>query len=186
MASSTATKLWTIDQWEELERDGVTVELLRGELIEMPGPKFQHWYIVGRLLHFVWEFVNLHRLGAVGSNGAFVLQRDPDTALIPDVAFVRADRMPPDDSDWDVYLGAPDCAFEVVSPSDPAVAVHDKTIAYLDAGVRAVVNVWPRSQSVSVHRSGSDSRELGIDDTLDLDDVIPGFRLAVADIFRRD
>jgi Uma2 family endonuclease len=186
MASSTATRVWTIEALEELKRDDVTFELLRGELIEMPGAKFQHWFIVGRLLRLIGDFVALHRLGAVGNNGAFALQRDPDTLLIPDVAFVRADRIPPEDADWDVYLGAPDCAFEVVSPSDPAVAVHDKTIPYLDAGVRAVVNVWPRSQSVSVHRSGNDVRELGLSDVLDLDDVIPGFRLTVVDIFRRD
>jgi len=76
--------------------------------------------------------------------------------------------------------------FEVVSSSDPAIDVHDKTIAYLDAGVRAVVNLWPRSQSITVHRLGADSRELGITDVLDLGDVIPGFQLAVAEIFRRE
>jgi Uma2 family endonuclease len=186
MASVAATRVWTIEALEELEREGVKFELLRGELIEMPGAKFQHWYIVGRLLHFVFNFVNLHRLGAVGNNGAFALRRDPDTLLIPDVAFIRADRLPPNDADWNIYLGAPDCAFEVISPSDTAVDVHDKTIAYLDAGVRAVVNVWPSSQSISVHRAGNESRELGIDDILDLGDVIPGFQLAVAEIFRRD
>jgi Uma2 family endonuclease len=184
-AMAVAAKLWTIEDLEAQEDNGVRYELLRGELIEVPGAKFQHWYLVGRLLRILGDFVDLHGLGAVGSNGAFAIRRDPDSLLIPDVAFVRADRIPPADTDWDVYLGAPDCAFEVVSPSDSARDVHDKILEYLDGGVRVVVAFWPRSRSVSVHRPGGDTREFRMGDVLELDDVIPGFRLPIADIFRR-
>jgi Uma2 family endonuclease len=180
-----ATKLWTIEDLEAMEDDGVQYELLRGELIEMPGPKFQHWFLVGRLVQFLGTFVSRNGLGAVGTNGAFALRRDPDSLLIPDVAFVRAERTPPEDTDWDVYTGAPDLVMEVVSPSDSAPDVHDKTLEYLEAGVRIVVVVWPRRRSVSVHRQGGEAREFSEGDTLELDDVVPGFRLAVADIFKR-
>jgi Uma2 family endonuclease len=180
-----ATKLWTIEDLEALEDDGVRYELLRGELIEVPGPKFQHWFLVGRLLRIVGAFVELHGLGMVGNNGAFRIRNDPDSLLIPDVAFVRTDRIPPSDEDWDIYIGAPDCAFEVVSPSDSADDVHDKILELLDGGVRVVVAVWPRSQSVSVHRPGGLIRELRLGDVLELDDVLPGFRLPIADLFRR-
>jgi Uma2 family endonuclease len=180
-----ATKLWTIEDLEAMEDDGARYELLRGELVEMPGAKFQHGFLVGQLLILVGNFVRRHGLGIVSNNCAFRLRRDPDTLLIPDVAFTSSARIPPDDADWDVYLGPPDAAFEVVSPSDSAPDVHDKTIAYLDAGVLAVVVVWPRSQSVSVHRPGGDTREFRMGDTLELEDVLPGFRLPVAEIFRR-
>ena len=180
-----ATKLWTIEDLEAMEDDGARYELLRGELIEMPGAKFQHWYLVGRLLRIVGGFVEAHGLGAVGNNGAFQLGRNPDSLLIPDVAFVRSERIPPEETDWDIYIGAPDCVFEVVSPSDSAPDVHDKIIAYLEAGVRVVVVVWPRSQSVSVHRPGGDVRELKLGEVLELPDVLPGFRLPISEIFRR-
>ncbi|MEA2586182.1 MAG: hypothetical protein QOF33_4267 [Thermomicrobiales bacterium] len=180
-----ATKLWTIADLEAMEGDGARYELLRGKLVEMPGAKFQHWYLVGRLLRLLGDFVELHGLGAVDNNGAFALRRDPDSLLIPDVAFVRSDRIPPDDTDWDIYIGAPDCVFEVVSPSDSAPDVHDKTIEYLEASVKVVVVVWPRSQSVSVHRPAGDIREFKMGDVLQLDDVLPGFRLPISEIFRR-
>jgi Uma2 family endonuclease len=74
---------------------------------------------------------------------------------------------------------------EVVSPSDRAPDVHDKVLEYLEAGVRIVVVVWPRRRSVSVHRPGGEAREFNEGDTLEFDDVVGGFRLAVADIFKR-
>ena len=180
-----ATKRWTIEDLEAMEDDGKRYELLRGELIEVPGAKFHHWYLVGRLLRKFGDFVEEHGLGEVGNNGAFVIGRDPDVLLIPDVAFVLADRIPPDEADWDIYVGPPDLALEVVSPSDSALQVHDKITAYLEAGVRAVVAVWPRSRSVSVHRPNGETREFRMADVLELDDVLPGFRLPIAEIFAR-
>jgi Uma2 family endonuclease len=180
-----ATKLWTIEDLEAMEDDGVQYELLRGELIEMPGAKFQHGFIVGRLLRLLGIFVDQFRLGAIGNNCAFDLRQSPDSLLIPDVFFVSAARLPSADTDWDIYLGPPDAVFEVVSPSDSAPDVHDKTIEYLDAGVRVVVNVWPRSRSVSVHRPEGDTREFKTGDVLELEDVLPGFRLPIAEIFQR-
>ena len=182
---SVATKLWTIEDLEAMEDNGVQYELLRGELIEVSGPKLQHLYLVGQFFYFLSDFVRRHGLGVVGNNGAFVIRRAPDSLLIPDVAFVGTDRLPPDDADWDIYLGPPDCAVEVVSPSDSAADVHDKILEFLDSGVRAVVAVWPRSRSVSVHRPGGDVREFKMGDVLELDDVLPGFRLPIADLFRR-
>jgi Uma2 family endonuclease len=180
-----STKHWTIEDFEAMEDDGDRYELLHGELIEVPGAKLEHLFLVGRLLRIFANFVELHGLGMVGNNGAFLIRRTPDSLLIPDVAYISAMRMPPEDEDWDIYPGPPDAALEVVSPSDSASEVHDKVLAYLDGGVLVVVVVWPRSRSVSVHRSGSDTREFKVGDVLELDDVLPGFRLPIADIFRR-
>jgi Uma2 family endonuclease len=181
-----ATKLWTVEDLEAMEDGGARHELLRGELIEVPGAKFEHGFLVGRLLTWLSVFVDRHGLGVVINNCAFAIRRDPDSLLIPDVAFIRAARMPPADEDWEIYLGPPDAALEVVSPSDSASDVHDRTHEYLGAGVRVVVAVWPRSRSVSVHRSGGDVREFGLADVLELEDVLPGFRLPIAEIFSRD
>ena len=159
MAVAVATKLWTIEDFDAMEEDGARYELLRGELIEMPGGKFEHGFLVARLLTWLSAFVDRHELGAVINNCAFVISRDPDSLLIPDVAFVSTARMPPDDEDWAIYLGAPDAAFEVVSPSDTAPVVHEKILTFLDGGVRVVVAVWPRSRSVTVHRQGTGERE---------------------------
>jgi Uma2 family endonuclease len=180
-----ATKLWTIADLEAMEGDGTQYELLRGESIEVPGAKFEHGFLVGRLLIWFGNFVDQHGLGAIMNNCAFVIAHDPDSLLIPDFAFVRAERLPKDDEDWEIYLGPPDAVLEVVSPSDSAPEVHDKVLVYLENGVRAVIVVWPRSRSVSVHRPGGVGREFNVGDVLEVEDVFPGLRLPVADIFRR-
>lgn len=180
-----ATRLWTIEDLEALEDDGTRYELLRGELIEVPGPKLEHGFLVGRLMRLLGNFVDEHDLGVIMNNCAFNLRREPDSQLIPDVAYVSWSRMPPGDANWEIYLGPPDAAVEVVSPSDSAPDVHDKILEFLDAGTRIVVAVWPRSQSVSLHRPGGETREFKVGDVLELDDVLPGFRLPIADLFRR-
>jgi|GEM_PF-1509977 len=109
MVSQAVEQIWTIERLEGLDDNGARYELLRGKLIEVPGPEYQHWYIIGRLLRLLGNFVDVHKLGAVGTNGAFMLRRNPDTLLIPDVAYVQANRTPPNDADWDIYIGAPVC-----------------------------------------------------------------------------
>lgn len=68
----------------------------------------------------------------------FWLERDPDGVLSAEFAFVRADRSVDTDH---FYPGPPDRAVEVISWSNPAVAIAEKTARWLAAGVRAVVVV---------------------------------------------
>ncbi len=85
---SVATKLWTIEDLDAMEDNGVQYELLRGELIEVPGAKFEHGFLVGRLMRLFGNFVDQHDLGIVSNNCAFSLRTDPDSLLIPDVAYI--------------------------------------------------------------------------------------------------
>lgn len=53
---------------------------------------------------------------------------------------------------------------------------------YLKYGTRMVVLVYPKSQTVVVY-TPTGSMTLDIDDEFDGSDVLPGFKLAVRDIF---
>lgn len=79
---------------------------------------------------------------------------------------------------------APDLVVEVVGPSDRAVAVAEKTRTWLDAGVSVVWVVYPAPGFVAVHTRGA-VVEVGRDGELDCGDVLPGLRIAVADLFDR-
>jgi Uma2 family endonuclease len=79
---------------------------------------------------------------------------------------------------------APDLAVEVVSPTDRYVAVLAKMDLYREAGVPLVWLAEPQQRTVTVYSSGSEPRILTEADTLDGGDVLPGFRLPVAQIFR--
>ncbi len=163
--------------------DDSRLELLQGELIKMSPVNIRHLRIVGTLVRDVGVFVQEHDLGIVGPEGGFVLERDPDTLLAPDVAFIRKDRVPSDDDSDGFPELAPDLVIEVVSPGDRASEVYAKTRVYLDAGVRMVITVWPKNQTVTVERSVSSRTTLTLSDVFDGDDVLPGFSLPIKEIF---
>ena len=99
---------------------------------------------------------------------------------LPDVSFVAKGRLARDlDGFGDV---APDLAVEVLSPNDSSRQVLDKVGEYLQAGVRLVWVIDPKHRTAAVHRSLTDVRKLGPDDSLDGEDVVPGFRCRLADV----
>jgi Uma2 family endonuclease len=79
--------------------------------------------------------------------------------------------------------GAPDLAVEVVSPNDLCTEVDEKVAEWLEHGARLAFVVNPRRQTVAVHRPDQTMRTLGIDDVLDGEDVVPGWSMAVRDLF---
>jgi len=75
--------------------DSYRYALVRGELIRMPPAGFDHSVIEMRLAAALTNHVTAHPPGLVcGAKTGFVLVRNPDTLLAPDVAFVRRERIP--------------------------------------------------------------------------------------------
>jgi Uma2 family endonuclease len=160
-------------------------ELVAGEIIEMPPPSRLHSEIAALIASFIIVFARQNKLGHVfGADGFFALTEQD--VRIPDVSFVSASR------DVDVYnrkaIFAPDLAVEVISPSErPGRSVTEKTTLYLNSGVTVVWNVYIEEQIIEVWRKGSgDKLEVEIlrrDTILTTEDVLPGFTLALADVF---
>jgi Uma2 family endonuclease len=172
------------------------------DLYEMEdGPQGQQYYIVdgelfedvsapissktaARLNGFLFAFIHPRSLGELlGADGAYVLRESPDTVLIPDLSFVRADRMPPKDQQIQYFRFAPDIAIEVLSPSNRRADIDRKIGIYRAAGVPLVWLVDPFKQTVTVYAVGAEPRTLQGTDTLDGGDVLPGFALPLAQLF---
>lgn len=182
--TSTPSKLMTAEDLFELPDDGRHYELVRGELKEMSpaGPRGSR--IAAVIAQWLLNFAVPRHLGSVYvSEAGFIIRRNPDTVRAPDVAFVRADRLPPDE-EQDFYLPlAPDLAVEVISPSDRLTAVQAKVGQCLEAGVRLVWVVNPRTRQVTVHQPGRPMQTVGAGQALDGADVLPGFTLPLSDLF---
>ena len=182
--SVSVKQLMTAEQMLELpEPYSHRYELVRGELIEVPGVGYEH-ALLGRsfqlLLH---QFVVERDLGDVFPDSlAYIIARDPDVVRVPDVSFISKGRIPEEGFAGFVPF-APDLAIEIVSPSDRADEVHAKVREYIEGGPRMVLVLWPTRRSASVHRPGGVARELGPDDVLDGGDVLPGFQVRVGDLF---
>jgi Uma2 family endonuclease len=159
-------------------------ELVQGELIMMSLAGANHGQIANSVAYVLTDHVERQKLGSVfAAETGFLISRDPDSVRAPDVAFVKVERLHlvPQRG---YFPGAPDLAVEVLSPDDPASDVMAKVQDWLDAGTSAVWIVDPQCKTVTIHRRGAAVQMLRESDDLTADDLLPGFRVPVVEVFR--
>jgi Uma2 family endonuclease len=174
----TVTTFMTADELLRLPDDGRRYELVRGELRKMSPSGARHARVAAQIIGSLIAFLKQQPIGTVyASEGGFRISRQPDTVRAPDAAFVRADRVVDTAS---FFEGPPDVAFEVTCPGDSYSEIEEKTLDWLRAGVRVVVVVDPRTSSVRIHRI---SGAANVADVIEIDDVIPGWKLPLSEVF---
>ncbi len=178
-----ATKLKTADDLLAMGSDA-PYELIDGELIEVSPTSFESSFVTARLSSFLVQHVSLHKLGWVTSaEGGFVLKRNPDTVVAPDIGFIKLDRFPAGQSLKRFMSVPPDLAVEVISPSNSASGIARKVSLYLDSGVSQIWIVHPEERSVTVHQSGEPPRRFRSGEYLEGGPVLPGLLIQISDIF---
>lgn len=179
------TRRMTAEALAALPADGYQYDLIDGELHRMSPPGAEHGEIAFEISRRIGNHVVERGLGRVyAAETGFLLGRDPDTVLAPDVAFVRAERLPPRAERRGYLPLAPGLMVEVVSPSDRAGKIQQKVGRYLDAGVRLVWTVDPSARTVAVYRPGHPPLVRHQGDTVDGADVLPDLYFPVGDLFR--
>src|ERR671926_1255620 len=108
------------------------LELIRGELFvkELFSPA--HGMLCADIGAATGSFVETHDLGLVfGTGTGFIVERNPDTVVGVDAAFVTHERLS-EVEDFDFFLPfAPDLGVEVLSPSDTVNELNKKVAMYL-------------------------------------------------------
>ncbi len=161
------------------------VELVAGEIIDMPLPSPIHAAILGTLSAEIINFVRKRDLGRVLSGDApFVLERNPegrDTLRGLDIAYISADRFPGKLPRSPLHV-APDLAVEIISPSNKAEDIEKKIEQFLDAGTTMIWIVYPDLRSIAVHMDDG-TFKLKESDALTGGEVLPSFTIPVSEIF---
>ncbi len=184
---ATTQKLMTAEELARLPDDGRRHELIAGELRTMVPSGAEHGEIALGFGADLRQYVRAHRLGRVfGAETGFLLSTNPDTVRAPDVAFVSRERAEAVGRVTGYWPGAPDLAIEVVSPNDLYTEVEEKVATWLEHGTRMVIVLNPRRRTVAIHRSSTQVRHLTVADTLDGEDVVPGWTLPVRDLIAAD
>ena len=180
---SSTMRHMTADELLNMPDDGFRHELIAGKLRTMPLRGFAEGAAMAQMAGLLGVHVRSNKLGSTFLATGFLLESNPDTVLAPAVSFVRRELEKPS-RDSDSYIpGPPDLAVEIVSFTDQTTNMDKKVADWLDAGVLAVVLVDPRRRVVKVHRSMTDIVVLAEGDTLDVEDIVPGWQMPVGEIF---
>lgn len=180
---------WTAGDLLRLSDAGWRFELVQGELVQMSPTGGAHGLRTGRLHGILRAYAEAHDLGeVVAAETGFDLTRPGDagqTVLAPDIALVRPANVPLLNVEGYPQL-VPDLVVETASPSQTRDGLADKARAWLAAGVRLVWVIWPKQRTVDVWLPDGDGSHatLDVNATLDGGEVLPGFRYALADLFR--
>jgi Uma2 family endonuclease len=179
---------WTYEDYLRLPDDGNRYEVIRGALYVMPPPAPEHQFSSAEISYQLSKFVRENDIGLVLTAPLEVrLPRGIASPVQPDVMFFRKGNEP----NWEMsaYEGVPDLIVEILSPRTRRLDRTVKLQAYQDAGVPEYWLVDPWDRTVVVHAMGPDMRytepRRGAEGDRVRSSILPGFDLAVADLFPR-
>ncbi len=163
--------------------DGVRYELVDGRLVELT-MGFLSQRLGFRVGHLLENHCEPSGLAYVVTEAGYTCFPDrPGRMRRPDVSLVLAERMTPELMGRGFLPIRPDLAIEIVSPNDTIYDLEEKLVDYRDAQIPLVWIVIPSTRRVRVLRHNGPTSELGPDDELTADPILPGFRCLVADLF---
>jgi Uma2 family endonuclease len=159
-------------------------ELVEGRIESMTPTGFVHGDVESELVTALRAWSKTSRRGkVVGGEVGLYLRRNPDTVRAADVLYISFERL--DRRGPSGYLDVPpELVVEVLSPDDRWSEVMQKLEEYLAFGIDRVWIVDPRLRQVFAYRSLTEIATFGEGDELQDGEILPGFRIAVADLFR--
>ena len=142
----------------------------------------EHGEIAILLAHYLATYVIPRKLGRLfdGQTG-FKLGGNPPSRR-PDVSFVTLERMPHRIRGEVPF--PPDLAVEIFSPTDSLDDMDEKVLQYQETGVRLIWVLRPVSKVIEIYHPGDHKPSVkGIEDELDGETVLEGFKLPVKALF---
>ena len=175
---------YSVAQFEEFiarpENEDRLFELIDGEIVEKVVTQ-QHGIIAAEFATELNLWLRQNPIGRVAVEARHRPADDDENDRLPDVSFVA------DLSKAVVREGAvlsmPDLAVEIKSPSDSFKKMREKARYYLANGARLVWLAFPEQRIIEVY-TPDDEFVLSEDEMLKGGDVLPGFAVAVRDVFR--
>jgi Uma2 family endonuclease len=184
MATATSSLPAVFDEWLP-SAEGVRREWVEGNWLERPSMGLEAALISTRLMYFLFGHVMSIKAGYCMSHecGYKIFPHEPGRVRFPDGSFIRSERLEAGKIPRGHTQIVPDLIFEVVSPNDHAEDVEERLSDFIKAGVPVAWIIYPLTKQVYVFHQGPASLRLGEGDTLDGEDVLPGFSLPLKDLF---
>lgn len=178
---ATTSKL-TLDEFLHMDDTKPALEYACGEVWQKPMPNRLHSTIQGYLILVLGPFLERTGLGQVFPELRCIFgPPGRERAFVPDLVYIAQERLTADL----YHRAAPDLAVEILSPDQDMARFLDKIQFYLLNGVRLVWVFDPVRATVAVLTPGQEAVIRTSGATLDGGDVLPGFSVALDDIFAR-
>jgi Uma2 family endonuclease len=170
----------TLSGFLRLEETKPASEYACGEAMQKPMPDGPHAAIQAFLIVVLYPFLAQTGVGRVLPELRCIFgPPGRERTYVPDLVYVCNAHLPIPQH----LHAAPDLAIEILSPDQHVSHFLDKIQFYLLYGVRLVWVLDPATRTVTVEAPGEEARVLGSGGTLDGGAVLPGFSVAVDDIF---
>ncbi|HTA31506.1 MAG TPA: Uma2 family endonuclease [Candidatus Cybelea sp.] len=179
-------KVCTESELQALPEDGCVHELVDGELVVSSKDHSVYSHVGTRLTAALLAFAETRRLGVVWDSNTGVRMYNANVRA-PDVSFVRRARLKERECrrvTRRLFPGAPDLAIEILSPNCPLEEMDVRLRDYFSSGSRLAWIVDTEAQQLEACRSLSERRWVGSAGFLDGEDLLPGFRYPLADLFK--
>jgi Uma2 family endonuclease len=162
--------------------DHEQAELIDGEVIPVMPTFRNHGRIVARLIVAIEAHMDPNSY--IGTETGVVVSRNPDRVRGPDVLYVSAEKIlpqnDPEDGFWEIQ---PDLVAEVVPKNETAEEVRLKLRDYLSIQSQQVLLIYSITKEVEAHSPDGSVRKYKMGDVLEFPQLLPGFRLEISELF---
>ena len=157
-------------------------ELINGARREKSMSRESSW-IATQVASLLWVHCRETGIGeAFGADTAYrCFAGRPRHSRKPDASFVSRKRLPKVPSGPGDFLLPPDLVVEVISPNEPASALNSEVEDFRAVGVPLIWVIDPENRLATIYSTDS-IRIVGEQDELSGGDVLPGFRMKLADV----
>src|SRR5436305_1012985 len=150
---------WTYGAYAALPDDGRRYEIVQGVLVMSPAPTPEHQSVVGEIFSYLRERIQLTGRGLVYM-GPLDVELSERNVFQPDVLVVLEEHR--DGFQKKHFVGVPDLAVEIISPSSATYDRLTKYETYQQAGIPEYWLVNPKWRTIEVFvLEGRQYRSLG-------------------------
>lgn len=174
-------KVWTDAEIMSLPDNGYSYEVVDGDLKMSPKNNAQHGDAASEISMRMRMHAKALKLGRVfdSNTGFWMINRN---LRAPDVSFMSNARLPKR-LPKEFLHGAPDFIVEVLSPTNSRREMDERLKDFFENGTRLAWIIDLDERFAEVCRSLTDRRIIGPGGILDGEDVLPGFKLPLAELF---
>jgi Uma2 family endonuclease len=174
----------TAEEYFQMPEGPPYFQLIDGELIMSPSPRYFHQVIVARLIGAIIAYLDSNPIGQVVGAPSDV-QLDEQNVFQPDLYFIRNERFRIIDEQGP--KGAPDLVAEVISPGTKRNDLGRKKTISAERGVIDYWTVFPDTREVHVYllqeSREQPARKLKGNDAIETP-LLPGLRIPLSKIFK--